>query len=204
MARIRNHANPFHYINKMTPIDFNAVFCGFNGKIDLEIGFGRGVFLEEYARSHPERHLVGVEVRKPMVEIVQESIVKAGLQNVAIFHGTAERLIEDAVQAPIIERVFLFHPDPWLKKRHHKRRVIQIDLLQRVASKMLADGRLYVSTDVSELFDYMDQMITESRLFEPVDNDGFWREMYDSNWRRFCVADLRETYCRTYQRLDRI
>ena len=124
MARVRNHTNPFNYHETMEPIDFKSIFKDFNGKLELEIGFGRGVFLREYATRYPNRHIIGIDVRKQIADILKERTPKEAYPNLYICHGSGQRLIEDTIPDGSLERVFIFHPDPWFKAKHHKRRII--------------------------------------------------------------------------------
>ena len=89
--RVRTHANPFNYIDRMKRVDFSTVFPNFTGTLDLEIGFGRGVFIRHYATRFPDRSILGVEVRKPLVDILTERLAQDGLKNIYAVHGTGER-----------------------------------------------------------------------------------------------------------------
>ena len=152
MARIRTHTNPFNYFERMKPIDFREKFPELKS-MDCEIGFGRGIFLREWAKSYPERLMVGVEVRKQIVAVLQERCDKEELDNVSLIHGQGLIFLEDSLPKKALDNVFIFHPDPWFKKRHHNRRVVSDKLLSVIADRLTDDGLLHISTDVSELWD---------------------------------------------------
>ena len=138
--RVRTHANPFKHRQRLDPIDWSAVFDDPSKGFDLEIGFGRGLFLHRYATTYPHRNIIGVEVRKPAVEGVRKKV--ASLPNVFVCHSTAQIVLEDVIPQKSLHRVFVFHPDPWFKKSHHKRRVFNDALIETLLPKLHPQARL--------------------------------------------------------------
>ncbi len=197
--RIRTHTNPFNYFARMQPIDFESLFTNFKGIFDLEVGFGRGLFIQDYATRHPDRPIVGVEVRKNVVEVLQKRIDVAGLKNVHLIHGNAQIALEDVVPDASVANCFVFHPDPWFKKSHRKRRVINQKFLKILSQKMTRNGLLYLSTDVEGLWNDMQETLTESGLFTPIDTPEFWENHYKTNWQRWSVEDQRTSYFGTFE-----
>ncbi|MBT5855643.1 tRNA (guanosine(46)-N7)-methyltransferase TrmB [bacterium] len=197
--RVRNHANPLNFYQKMGPYNLDEMFTPFNQRIDLEIGSGRGLFLRHYAKLHPERHIVGVEVRPQMVELLKNNITKEDISNAAILYGTGQRCLEDIVEKPMIDRCFIFHPDPWFKDRHHKRRIVQPALLKELAKKMTPNGRVYLSTDVEVLWEDMVEQMGTSTFFTAVKNDSFWETEYQTHWAKFSAEDRRNAFHGTWE-----
>ncbi|MBT6120163.1 tRNA (guanosine(46)-N7)-methyltransferase TrmB [bacterium] len=198
MARIRTHTNPFNYFERMKPIDFNEKFPNLK-HMDCEIGFGRGIFLREWAKSYPERLMLGIEVRKQIVSVLQERCNKDELDNVWLCNGQGLIFLEDALPKKTLSNVFIFHPDPWFKKRHHNRRVVSHELLAVISERLIEDGLLHISTDVSELWDDILLKIEESKLYEPVENEEFWKKDYSSHWSLFSDRDNRSQFYQSFK-----
>ncbi len=194
MARVRTHTNPLNIRHRFSSDTLSAT--DFSSSIDLEIGFGRGVFLRNWAGKYPNHSVFGVEVRKPIVEILQTRISDLGLNNVEIFHGNGHFFIEDCFPDESLDRVFVFHPDPWFKKKHHKRRVVNCDFLSLLKKKLKPSGRLYVSTDVEVLWLAMKEDI-EKIGFKSCD-DEFWGTDYLSHWDDFSKREDRNRFYQTY------
>ncbi|MEM9798975.1 MAG: hypothetical protein AAGA20_01530 [Planctomycetota bacterium] len=120
--------------------------------VSVEIGANRGAFIRGMAELHPERHFIGIELRKKWAEYAQDSLERAGLD------ARAEVLRADATFAlPIlfddaqIKELFILYPDPWWKTRHRKRRVVRDDLLDVIATKMAPGAPLWIRSDVGPL-----------------------------------------------------
>lgn len=194
--RARTHANPFAIRHDFKDSDIR---CIQGQPLDIEIGFGRGVFLRYWAQAYPERHIVGVEVRNTMVEGLQDRVDVLGLLNVQLFHGNGQVLCDEALLSCSVNRVFVFHPDPWFKNRHRKRRVINANFLRVLAPKMKLGGRVYVSTDVLELFNDMQEAFVVSGCFEAVEDPQFWENDYKTHWDRFSERDERQRFCQAFE-----
>ena len=199
MTRIRTHVNPLSITHRFEDIDINSIVPKSVSDLAFEVGFGRGVFLRQWSKSHPNSFLIGVEVRKSIVNDVQEKVAKDDLNNVALFHGNAELFLIDAVPDESLDHVFVFHPDPWFKKRHHKRRVVNPDFLDIVYKKLKVNGKLYVSTDVEALWLDMHADILKTKLAE-FENDPFWDTIYNSHWSSFSVKDQRQLFYKTFKK----
>ena len=199
--RIRTHTNPLSFHQKMAPIDFKEVFPEFDGCLDFEIGFGKGIFLTQYASRYPNRYILGIEVRKQAVDYVQSRLDSKGISNVVICHGAANRCLLDIVPDASIARCFIFHPDPWLKDRHAKRRVIQPELLALFGKKLRPKGRVYVSTDVGFLWDDIHATFKRDLQFEAIENDEFWSSDYETHWSMFSDIDERDSFFGTFQKI---
>lgn len=128
------------------PLDLDAVF-GRRAPRTLEVGFGNGEHLVSLAAAHPERDYLGIEVHRPGVGHLLMLAAERGLTNVrASTHDAVEVLREQIPPAALDELLVLF-PDPWHKKRHHKRRLIQPPFVELVASRLAPGGVLRLATD---------------------------------------------------------
>jgi len=130
----------------------------------LEIGFGMGETTAAIAAAHPEIDYLGVEVHTPGVGSLLNRIASLGLNNVRIIQHDAVEVLERMIAPASLDGVHVFFPDPWPKKRHHKRRLIQPEFSNRLASRMRPGAYLHVATDAE---DYAVQIL-ETLSAEPV------------------------------------
>ncbi len=119
-------------------------------EIELEIGFGRGLFLLERGRLCPHALLLGIESKTKWAVVVGERCQRQGLDNVEAWAGDARDLLRRMVPDGTLRRVFLHFPDPWWKKRHAKRRLLDASLLSDLERLLPSGGELFVQTDVRE------------------------------------------------------
>ncbi len=138
-------------------LDLAAVF-GRSAPVILEIGFGNGEYLLRRARREPERNFLGVEVHRPGVGRLLLEAAHAGIDNLRIIAHDAVEVLEQQIPAGGLEEVLLLFPDPWPKKRHHKRRLVQPPFIALVASRLRAGGGLQIATDWQP---YAEQMYTD-------------------------------------------
>ena len=197
MTRIRTHTNPLSIRHRFDDVSYDTLVSNSVKEVGFEVGFGRGQFLRQWASQHPEHFLIGVEVRKSIVRDVQQQIDMLGLTNVSLVHGNASIFLEDVIPDSVLDHVFVFHPDPWFKKRHHKRRVINKQFLTLIYQKLKPTGKLYISTDVELLWqDILLQMNCTS--FKALDHDLFWEQLYTSHWHSFSIKDKRQLHFQTF------
>ena len=198
VARFRTHSNPFNYYQRLSPIDLRQALQGYVGSLEVEVGFGQGLFIEEYAHRHPDRQILGIEVRTKVVEAVQERLKKTTLTNVHLIHGNGEIVIEDVLEDSSIARLFIFHPDPWFKKRHHNRRILSNRFLEAIHRKLKPGCVIYLSTDVQSLFDEMKALLNTRPEWSETEDPVFWEENYRTNWQVLSEKDHRNSHCATY------
>ena len=137
------------------PLDLGKVFGRAAPKI-LEIGFGMGETTAEIAQQHPECDYVGVEVHTPGVGSLLARVEKLGLANVRIVQHDAVEVLQHMIAPGALDGVNVFFPDPWPKKRHHKRRLMQPPFVALLASRMKSGALLHACTDWE---DYARQML---------------------------------------------
>jgi len=136
-------------------LDFEAVFNRRAPRI-LEIGFGMGEGLAETAAAHPDHDYLGVEVHTPGVGALLKQIGERGLVNVRVIQHDAVDVLTHMLAPASLAGLHIFFPDPWHKKRHHKRRLIQPPLVQLLASRLQPGGYIHLATDWQ---DYAGQML---------------------------------------------
>jgi tRNA (guanine-N7-)-methyltransferase len=122
----------------------------------LEIGFGMGEGLAEIAAANPENDYIGVEVHTPGVGALLKQIGERGLTNVRVIQHDAVEVLTRMLAPASLAGVHIFFPDPWHKKRHHKRRLIQPSLVSLLASRLAPGGYIHLATDWQ---DYAEQML---------------------------------------------
>ncbi len=188
--RAHTHTNPYSFYEKLDGITLQTLLPTCQSTLDLEIGSGTGLFLRHYAAANPNRHILGVEVRKKLADLVNTRLAADGLSNAALVWASAERLLTDVIADSSIDNVFVFHPDPWFKKRHHNRRVVRPEFLNLLRPKLSPSASLYLSTDVTILWEEMTTTLRDCGWTE-VSDPGFWKAHYRTHWQRFTVTDDR-------------
>ena len=113
----------------------------------LEIGFGMGETTARIASQHPERDFLGIEVYGPGVGGLLKRVTELGLTNVRVIQHDAAEVLRDMIAPAALDGVHVYFPDPWPKKRHHKRRLLQPPFVALLASRMKAGAYLHVATD---------------------------------------------------------
>ena len=129
-----------------TPLDLDRLF-GRNAPKILEIGFGMGETTAAIAQAHPENDYLGLEVHTPGVGALLKRIAGLGLSNVRLVQHDAVEVLQYMIAPATLDGVHIFFPDPWPKKRHHKRRLIQAPFLALLASRMKVGATLHLATD---------------------------------------------------------
>lgn len=122
----------------------------------LEIGFGMGHATATIAKAHPQYNYLGVEVHTPGVGALYQLIKKEEITNIRIIQHDAVEVLENMLAPNSLSGIHIFFPDPWPKKRHHKRRLIQPDFVRLLASRLEIGGYLHLATDWE---DYAQQML---------------------------------------------
>jgi len=147
-----------------TPIDFDATF-GRDAPVILEIGFGNGDTLAQIARHHPENNYLGIEVHRPGVGHLLMRIEEYGLSNVRVMCADAVEVLQQQIGDGALAAVYLFFPDPWHKKRHHKRRQVQPEWAQLIRRKLKVGGYLHMATDWQEYAEHMLAVLSSAAGF---------------------------------------
>lgn len=153
------------------PLDLDAVF-GRSAPRALEIGFGMGEALAAMAAARPEWDFLGVEVYPPGVGRLLQAIEEQGLGNVRICPEDAVELVRHGLPPASMAAVYVFFPDPWHKKRHHKRRLIQPGFVERLAPVIEPGGILHLATDWEPYAEQMLEVMEAAADFENTAGPG--------------------------------
>lgn len=147
----------------------------------LEIGFGNGDALLDMAQRYPQVNLIGVEVHTPGVGHALAGIERLGLRNVRVIQHDAMEVLQLMLPASSLARVLLFCPDPWHKKRHHKRRIVQDEFASTVVSRLAPGGLLHCATDVAEYAQWMLEVLNDTAELRNLSAGGTFVEQPE--WR---------------------
>ncbi len=128
------------------PIDFTALF-GNEQPVTLEIGFGNGESLLQMAAENPDQNFIGIEVHRPGVGHLLHLIHEQGIQNLRVMNYDAIDILQNQIPEHSLSRVQLYFPDPWHKKKHNKRRIVQANFLDMLAKLLQKDGQIHFATD---------------------------------------------------------
>lgn len=164
--------------------------------MDIEVGSAGGLFLCHWATQFPDRPIVGIELRKTMSSVLQARC--DAIPTISIIHGNASIVIEDQIPDESIDHLFCFHPDPWLKPRHHNRRFIQPGILDILHKKMVPNGKIYVTTDVAELATDIASKFKDNPHFYPTEDPEFWDQYYHTEWQKWSEKDRRNEWKTIY------
>ena len=144
----------------------------------LEIGFGNGEALRHMAGRHPEVDFLGIEVHRPGVGRLMNALAEDGLTNVRVLRADAAEVVRERIPEAALDRVLVFFPDPWPKKRHHKRRLIQPAFLDALARVLVPDGQLHLATDWMDYAAHMHTVLDAHPAFEHTGADETERPPY--------------------------
>ncbi len=147
------------------PVDLDTLF-GRRAPRVLEIGFGNGDSLLTMAEAEPDRDFLGVEVHEPGVGHCLLGIERAGLDNLRVISHDAMDVLREQLPEGSLARVNLYFPDPWPKKRHHKRRIVTPAFLELVAGRLAPGGALHIATDWRDYAEHIDAMLATTASFE--------------------------------------
>ncbi|WP_313887593.1 tRNA (guanosine(46)-N7)-methyltransferase TrmB [Nodosilinea sp. LEGE 07088] len=168
VVRVRQHVNPLseRYQAPVAMPDWSEVFAYPQRPLHIDIGCGKGMFVLQMAQLVPEGNFLGLEIRKPVVESAQKRQQEAGLTNLHVMfcnvNISLRALLESWGDRNPLQQVSIQFPDPWFKKRHQKRRVLQPELVSTLAEFLPAGGRVVVQSDVKEVAVDMCDRLTEN------------------------------------------
>jgi tRNA (guanine-N7-)-methyltransferase len=142
-------------------LDADAAF-GRDGPLILEIGFGMGDSLVDMAAAAPATNFIGIEVHRPGVGRLLHSMAERGVDNIRVYCHDAVEVLRDCIVDQSLDTVQIFFPDPWHKKRHHKRRLIQPPFVELLVRKLKPGGILHLATDWENYAEQMMEVLTNS------------------------------------------
>jgi tRNA (guanine-N7-)-methyltransferase len=134
------------------PWNASALF-GRDAPLEVEVGSGKGLFLQSAAAAAPDRNFLGIEIAQKYASHCAARLAKHSLPNSVMVNGDAERIFRELLPDSTLVAVHVYFPDPWWKKRHHKRRVMNPSFVKDVMRTLAAGGRLHFWTDVQDYFE---------------------------------------------------
>lgn len=143
--------------------------------LTVEIGFGMGDSLVEMAAASPKENFLGIEVHRPGVGKLLHGVNANGLTNLKVICHDATEVIEHCFQKGSINRILIFFPDPWHKKRHHKRRIVQPEFTKLLTSRLQSGGALHLATDWQEYAEHMLEVLEAEQGLTNANGPGnYW------------------------------
>ena len=196
---MRQHVNPlssnFNQIERIPSL--SEMFGDSKSNLHLDIGCAAGEFLFDLALVNTSWNYLGIEIREKLVKNAKLKVLEREIKNLYFIFGNANNILNDVQSKFIIKNLkslsFNF-PDPWFKKRHHKRRVIQPEFINILSNSLHSGTLIFIKTDVKDLFDYMD--CTLSSNFKTIDKKDF---NYSESFNPFKVKTNREKYVILHQ-----
>jgi len=171
-VRVHQHVNPLtpYYRQAPTPVSLEEVFAEPTKPLLLDIGCARGRFLLRMAEAQADWNYLGVEIREPLVDEANRLAAEANLTNLHYTFCNAmlwlDRLL-DEIPAGTLQAVTIQFPDPWFKRKHAKRRMVNAELVDTVARHLSETGQVFVQTDIEYLADEMFELFrADSRFVE--------------------------------------
>lgn len=185
-------------------IDFERVF-GRVAPVHLEIGSGKGTFLVEQAKAHPEVNLIGVEWANKYYRYAADRLGRWGLDNVRIIRADAAAFLSEYISNQSVDCFHIYFPDPWPKKKHHKRRFVRKDNVQMLIERLKPEGLIQLATDHADYFEQMQEVT--SALGDHLEEIEFSRpagaregEFTGTNYERKYIKDRRTIHTLAFRK----
>jgi tRNA (guanine-N7-)-methyltransferase len=158
--RIRQHVNPLarKFQSPIAIPDWQDIYQQDNRPIHLDIGCARGKFLLEMAEQNPEINYLGIEIRKQLVDWANQERDNLGLTNLHYLFGnmnSSAQILLQSLPANSLKTISVQFPDPWFKKKHNKRRVVQPDLVSLLVDYLAVGGKVFLQSDILEVAEEM-------------------------------------------------
>jgi len=161
-------------------IDLVEIF-GRDAPVVLEIGFGMGDSLFAMAQAQPEKNYIGVEVHKPGVGRLLNNAHLAKIDNLKVYCDDAIEVLAQCIPDGSLDTVQLFFPDPWHKKKHHKRRIVQTAFAQSLRTKLKVGGVFHMATDWENYAEHMMEVMSVAEGYKNAEGEGKFAPQPD--WR---------------------
>ena len=209
---MRQHVNPlsknFHEIKRIPSLI--EMFGDPKLNLHLDIGCAGGEFLFDLALINANWNYLGIEIREKLVKTAKFRLQESEIKNLYFVFGNANNILTDVQSKFIIENVksisFNF-PDPWFKKRHYKRRVIQPEFINLLSNSLQKGSLIFIKTDVKDLFDYMDCTIQSNFNFKKIDKKEFnYSESFNpnqvkTNREKYAILNQLDIFDRVYLKI---
>ena len=189
-------------------LDFSSLHNDKNNKerkLFFEIGFGSGDIIYKQAKLNPNNIYIGVEYYRKGIAQLIEKIENDSIKNIKILHGDARKILMD-IPNEIFDEIWLFFPDPWPKKRHEKRRFIQLDMIDELRSKIKKNGKLLISSDDKNYIAWTLSLFFMNNSFDWIaKNPDDWRHpsnnYFGSRYEKKRIKSEREPYFLKFRKI---
>jgi tRNA (guanine-N7-)-methyltransferase len=149
------------------PLDWRAVF-GNDRPVEVEVGFGKGLFLSSAAQARPDVNFLGIEVERKYQLFTATRLARRGLSNVRLACGDARAFFRDRIPGASMLAVHVYFPDPWWKKRHRKRRLFTEEFAEQCTRVLAPKGRLHIASDVADYFAEISELLNRQAPLRPL------------------------------------
>ena len=208
---MRQHVNPlsrnFNQIERIPSLV--EMFGDPKLNLHLDIGCASGDFLFDLALVNTSWNYLGIEIRERLVKTAKSKVREREINNLYFVFGNAINILNDVQSKFIMKNVksvsFNF-PDPWFKKRHHKRRVVQPEFINLLSNSLPKGSLIFIKTDVKDLFDYMDCSISSNFNFQKIDkkdfdlNKSFNPSNFKTNREKYVIVNQLDIFERIYRK----
>ena len=140
-----------------------------NVPLTLEIGFGNGENLFALAKNNLDQNFIGIEVYRPGIANLLALLKTSPLNNIKIYNEDAVLVLQQSIPNNSLDKVLILFPDPWPKKRHHKRRIIQAEFIATLQNKLKPKGVLHIATDCADYAIFIRNILKNNKNFAPLD-----------------------------------
>ncbi len=158
--------------SEIKPPDWTKAF-GNHHPLEVDLGCGRGNYALERASMRPGTNVVAIDTRLKWIRAIRQTAFDRGLRNIRAIRCDATQDLSLLFDNESVTGFTIFHPDPWWKKRHRKRRLVQPPWVDFIARLLVPGGWIFVQTDVPDMFAQIQTVFETSNLFEPIDPDAF-------------------------------
>lgn len=159
-------------------ICFEDAFNNTNDVI-LEIGFGMGQSLAQMAIENPDKNYLGIEVHQPGVGRLMHELEEKGITNVRVLNKDAVQVLNDHVAKEALAGVQIFFPDPWPKKKHHKRRIVQVEFINHIITKLKKEGFIHVATDWAPYAEHIIEVLNQIPELKNAEGSNLHRQLIE-------------------------
>ena len=209
---MRQHVNPlssnFNQIEKIPSL--SEMFDDSKSNLHLDIGCAAGDFLFDLALVNTSWNYLGIEIREKLVKNAKLKVLEREIKNLYFIFGNANNILNNVQSKFIIKNLkslsFNF-PDPWFKKRHHKRRVIQPEFINILSDSLQKGTLIFIKTDVKDLFDYMDYTISNNFYFKIIYkkdfnySDSFNPIKFKTDREKYVIVNQLDIFERIYMKI---
>ena len=180
-VRVRQHVNPLSRKSRHPLIvpEWETVYSDLDRPLHLDIGCGRGKFLLKMAPLYPEINFLGIEIREPLVIEANEQRDNLQLSNLHFLFCNINLYIDSILEScppQVLDCVTIQFPDPWFKRNHKKRRVVQPALVNAIATYLVRDGSVFLQSDIKEVAEEMAENFLANSFFQKQHSETWLKE----------------------------